>query len=117
VGLPPKGVCDNHCSHHAPTPCRCSLLRLLRVILCQDRSQPPSGRRWLLHLPPGPLEGEQPYVNLAAPLTSLFITKNTLSSLEMSCVVGQGECLRQFSITTKTNERTPALCARHTYTP
>ena len=110
MGLPPKGVCDNHCSHHAPTPCRCSLLRLLRVILCQDRSQPPSGRRWLLHLPPGPLEGEQPYVNLAAPLTSLFITKNTLSSLEMSCVVG--ECLCQLFLNNNEKKRTNACALR-----
>ena len=73
MGLPPKGVCDNHCSHHAPTPCRCSLLRLLRVILCQDRSQPPS--TLAASLAPGALGGGATLCEFSRALDELVYNK------------------------------------------
>jgi hypothetical protein len=54
-------------------------------------------------------------VNLAAPLTSLFITKNTLSSgsLEMSCVTCVvGECLCQLFLNNNEKKRTNACALR-----
>jgi hypothetical protein len=60
-------------SHHVPTPCRCSLLRLLRVILCQDRSQPPS--TLAASLAPGALGGGATLCEFSRALDELVYNK------------------------------------------